>query len=413
MSWYRKIKNIYSMSLVTISFIIWSTLSKWLFENPVDYKLFLITLAIVFFLAYLSSKELKNTVVIIAPVGLSIITSFIFFKGQTIFLNIIFLVFMTLITYIMDKSSIEYSKYKEDIIKSMVILLFIWIVSFTLGTDFVNAIFRFHILYIIMIIILMRETRRYVYDVKGKSSMVANIIIAVAMITLSFDYAGKIIEEIARLLMKLASFILVIIVSILIKIFGGPISAISEKLKELIIKRGFYKAGEDASNNEPIKQITNVNYEGVNLPPVIVLALKILILFVILYLIYKFISRFTSKTKVYDGFVEQKERIVRKKKKKHWARDIFGKIFEGGGTNRDKILYTYKSFEKITEGVDIYKPYMTATQLKNVTKINVDNFDNLEELTQVYNEAKFSLHDMTQIQVEQAKKGHNNIKKQL
>ena len=60
MSWYRKVKSIYSISLVTISFIIWSTLSKWLFKNPVDYKLFLITLSIVFFTQYLNSKKLKK-----------------------------------------------------------------------------------------------------------------------------------------------------------------------------------------------------------------------------------------------------------------------------------------------------------------------------------------------------------------
>ena len=154
-------------------------------------------------------------------------------------------------------------------------------------------------------------------------------------------------------------------------------------------------------------------YKGIELPPMLILAFKILILILILYIIYKFLSRFRSKTKKYNGFVEEKERIVRKKNKKHWVKDLFGKIFQGGGSNRDKILYTYKGFEKITEEADIYKPYMTATQLKNVTKINVDNFDNLDEMTEVYNEAKFSIHDMTEEQVEQVKKGHNNIKKQL
>ncbi|MCJ7688067.1 MAG: hypothetical protein MUO60_01875, partial [Clostridiaceae bacterium] len=71
------------------------------------------------------------------------------------------------------------------------------------------------------------------------------------------------------------------------------------------------------------------------------------------------------------------------------------------------------SFEKITEQADIYKTYMTATQLKNITKVNVDNFDDLEEMTVSYNEAKFSIHDITEEQVQQVKKGHKNIKRQL
>lgn len=409
MSWYRKIKSIYSISLVTISFIVWSTLSKWLFLSPLDYKLFLITLSIVFFQQYLSSKELKKTIVIIVPLGLSILVSFIFFKGQSLLLNTIFLLFMILITYSMDKSSIEYFKYKEDIIKSMVILLLIWIISFILGIDFVNAIYRFHILYIIMIIILMRETRRYVYDVKGNNSMLVNIIIAVSVLTLSLDYAGKIISKILELLMNLAGFILLI----LTKIFGVPVGALTEKLKALIIKRKVFNIAADRAASKTHEQIVDASYNSITVPPAIIFAFKILILLVIVYIIYKFISRYSSKTKKYDGFEEQKERIVRKKSKKHWVRDLVGKIFEGGGNNRDKILYSYKGFEKTTEEADIYKPYMTATQLKNVTKINVDNFDNLEEMTQVYNEAKFSLHEMTQVQVEQVKKGHSNIKKQL
>jgi hypothetical protein len=409
MSWYRKIKSIYSISLVTISFIVWSTLSKLLFSSPLDYKLFLITLSIVFFQQYLSAKELKKTTVIILPLGLSILVSFVFFKGQSILLNTIFLLFMTLITYSMDKSSIEYIKYKEDIIKSMVILLLIWIISFTLGVDFVNAIYRFHILYIIMIIILMRETRRYVYDVKGNNSMAVNVVIAVSVLTLSLDFAGKIIAKIAELLMNLAGFILLA----LTKIFGGPVAAMTEKLKALIIKRGVFNIAADRAASKTHEQLIDTSYNSIKIPTVIIFAFKILILLVIVYIIYKFISRYSSKTKKYDGFEEQKERIVRKKSKKHWVRDLVGKIFEGNGNSRDKILYTYKGFEKITEEADIYKPYMTATQLKNVTKINVDNFDNLEEMTQVYNEAKFSLHEMTQVQVDQVKKGHNNIKKQL
>ena len=36
---------------------------------------------------------------------------------------------------------------------------------------------------------------------------------------------------------------------------------------------------------------------------------------VFLYMMYKFISRFRSETKIYNGFVEKKERIVRKKAK--------------------------------------------------------------------------------------------------
>jgi len=413
MSWYRKVKSIYSISLVTISFIIWSTLSKWLFKTQVDYKLFLITLCIVFFTQYINSKILKKIFVILVPLGLSVLVSLIFFKGQTILINTIFLLFMILIVYAMEDAPIDHSQYKEDITKSLVVLVFIWFISFALGSDFVNAMYKFHILYIIMIIILMRETRRYVYDVKNNNSRVTNVIIGISVLALSLDYANKIIAEVLDMLMKLASFILVIITSVLTKIFGGLVGAVSEKLRELILKRKAFVPGQRVIDGELKKQPPVTEYKGIELPPMIIIAFKILILLLIFYMVYKFLSRFRSKTKKYNGFVEEKERIVKKKKKKHWVKDLLGKIFQGGGSNREKILYTYKGFEKITEEADIYKPYMTATQLKNVTKINVDNVDNLDVMTEVYNEAKFSKHEMTAEQVEQVKKGHNNIKKQL
>ena len=221
MSWYRKVKSIYSISLVTISFIIWSTLSKWIFKNPVDYKLFLITLCIVFFTQYLNSVKLKKSLLILATLALSILACYIFFKGQTVLLNTIFLLFMALISYSLEDSPVDHAQYKEDIIKSMVALIFIWFISFTLGIHFVNAMYRFHIFYIIMIIILMRETRRYVYDVKSNKSMGTNIIIGISVLILSLDFANKIIAGLLDMLMKLANFILVIIISLLTKDFWG------------------------------------------------------------------------------------------------------------------------------------------------------------------------------------------------
>ncbi|GCD12503.1 hypothetical protein [Clostridium tagluense] len=413
MSWYRKVKSMYSITFVTISFIIWSTLSKWLFENLVDYKLFLITLCIVFFTQYLNSVKLKKNLFILVILGLNIVTSSIFFEGQIIFINTIFLLFMALITYSLEDSPIDYSQYRQDIDKSMVVLVFIWMISFTLGSDFVNSMYRFHVLYIIMIIILMRETRRYIYSVKSNTSIVTNIIIGISVLTLSLDFANKIIAKVLDMLIKLARLSLVLVTSLLTTIFGVPMSFISEMLRKLILSRNISEPKQSLINGNLNNPQVVSKYQDIKLPPSIILILKILILLLILYVIYKFLSRFRNKTRIYNGFVEEKERIVKEKDKKHWVKNLFDKIFRGGESNRDKILYTYKGFEKITEQADIYKTYMTASQLKNVTKINVDNSDNLDEMTLIYNEAKFSLHTMTKENVESVRKGHSNIKRQL
>jgi len=415
MSWYRKVKSMYSISFVTISFIIWSTLSECLFKNPVDYKLFSISLVIVFFTQYLNSIKIKKPLLVILLLGINMLVSFIFFKGQVILLNTTFLMFMVLITYSLEKTPIDYSQYKEDVNKSIITLVFLWLISFSLGVQFINEIYKFNILYLISIIILMRETRRYVYTIKSKTSKVTNIIIGISVLAISLDYAKVIITKLLEMFMIAASFILSIIVSFLNIILGRTIAAIAEKLMELSIKHKSLLKNQNTNQigNNLIKETAISKYESSSLPPELIFILKILIIVFILYILYKFLSRFRSKTKVYQGFVEEKERIVKRKNKKHWVKNIIGKIFQGNKSNRDKILYTYKGFEKTTAQANFYKPYMTASQLKNVTKINVNNYDNLDDMTHLYNEAKFSLHPMTEENVEKVKKGHSNVKKQL
>jgi hypothetical protein len=422
MSGYRKVKSIYSISFVTISFIIWSTLSKWLFQNPVEYKLFLICSCVVLFTQYVASVKHNKILVIILPLGVSIIASVIFFKESAIILNTMYLLFAIFTIYFMKDTPIVYSQYKEDINKSMFVLIFIWMISFRLGLDFVDEIYKFHILYIIMIIILMRETQRYAYDIKSKTSMVTNIIIGFSVLTLSMNYAGKIIKGLLSMLMGLTDFVWDIIITILNKIFGSGINYISNSISMLLKEKpildesvtSFEPVIIEGIKVVPIEKPDFLNkYRESQLPAIPVLIFKIMITLIILYLLYKFLIRFRSKAKTYNGFIEEKERIISKNKKKHWVKGLFGKFFEGNGSNRDKILFTYKDFEKITEHADIYKTYMTATQLKNLTKVVVGNFDNLEEMTASYNEAKFSIHDITQEQVQQVKKGHRNIKRQL
>ena len=414
MSWYRKVKSMYSISFVTFSFIIWSTLSKLLFKNPLEYKLFLICLPIVFLTQYLSMAKLKRTFLIMVLLGLIILVSLTFFKGQAIFLNTIFLLFMTFITYSLENVPIDYSQYKEDVNKSLFALVFIWMIAFSFGIEFINDIYKFNILYIITIIILMRETRRYVYSIKSNTSMVTNIIIGISVLSISLDYANIIIAKLLEIIIATATFILSIILSFLNIIIGGPIAVIAEKIEFIITRKGSLN-NQNTNNigNSLIVEPDITKYKNNSLTPIFILIIKILILLLILYIIYKFLSRFRNKTKVYNGYVEEKEKIVKKKDKKYWAKGFLSKIFQGNKSNREKILYIYKGFEKITEASNIYKPYMTATQLENLIKLNVDNFDNLDEMTQIYNEAKFSVHPMTDEKVMAVKKGHSNIRKQL
>ncbi|MBL4934623.1 hypothetical protein JK636_02500 [Clostridium sp. YIM B02515] len=81
------------------------------------------------------------------------------------------------------------------------------------------------------------------------------------------------------------------------------------------------------------------------------------------------------------------------------------------GSLREKILNPFKDFEKVTEKAGIYKTYMTATELKGETKVNVQNNAYLDEMIDIYNEVKFSSCQAGENQLELVKKVFDNIKK--
>ena len=143
---------------------------------------------------------------------------------------------MVFIIYSLENVPIDYSQYKDDVNKSIIALVFIWLISFSLGIQFINEIYKFNILYIITIIVLMRETRRYAYAIKSKTTMVTNIIIGISVLSISLGYANHIVAKLIEMIMVSVTFMLSIIVSFLNVILGRPIAAIAQKLMELSMK---------------------------------------------------------------------------------------------------------------------------------------------------------------------------------
>lgn len=114
---------------------------------------------------------------------------------------------------------------------------------------------------------------------------------------------------------------------------------------------------------------------------------------------------------------EEKEKIYKNGKGKLDYKNnistILKKVFRINNTIKEKILNIYRDFEKTTEKAEIYKSSMTATQLKNTTKENIENHNYLDEMTDIYNEVKFSNYEPSEEQLDLVKKALNNVKKQL
>ena len=118
-----------------------------------------------------------------------------------------------------------------------------------------------------------------------------------------------------------------------------------------------------------------------------------------------------------EQYTEEKEKINKsskdQKEHKHNISTLLKKVFRMNNTIKEKILNIYRDFEKTTKKAEIYKSSMTATQLKNTTKAKIENDNYLDEMTDIYNEVKFSNYESSEVQLDLVKKAFDNVKKQL
>jgi hypothetical protein len=148
-------------------------------------------------------------------------------------------------------------------------------------------------------------------------------------------------------------------------------------------------------------------------------ALKITILVIIILFIVDVVKKMKFMRVKDEQYTEEKEKIDKnskgQKNYKHKKNvlSILKKAFRMNNTIKEKILNSYRDFEKITQKAEIYNPTMTATQLKDKTKANIESHSYLDEMTDIYNEVKFSNYEAREEDLDLVRKSLDNVKENL
>ena len=440
MSPLRQIKTLVTLDLILIMFVAWIAMTNFLFKNVVDYKLFFLSLVLVFLMQCIYIKKSNKHLSIILPIIVSMPFMWILFDGLAILINFTFVIACVFVNLAMEEVPVNYEEYKLKAKHGAIIIAIAAIMSFWLEKSIADYLYRFFINYMIVTVILLRKSRAYYYKVirdtknteKTKEVGVTKnlfiniffkyVIVIASTIMLTTDWVLKKSLSVMNVLNNGIDVVLGNILDVIIKIVGPIVEIIVNILNKLFMKAGMSLRLGDFTKalNYDKKEKILASSRGTATDNIIwKTTLKIIILVIIILFIVDVVKKMKFMRIKDEQYTEEKEKINNNSKdqKEHKHKNnistILKKVFRMNNTIKEKILNIYRDFEKTTKKAEIYKSSMTATQLKNTTKANIEDDNYLDEMTDIYNEVKFSNYDPGENQLDLVKKAFDNVKKQL
>lgn len=434
MSIYRQVKTLVTLDVTIIAFVVWTTVTNFLFKNAADYKLFFISLTAVLLMQYIYIKKKNKYLAILLPLALFIPFIFTLSKGIDLFLNTIFVVLSVSVNLAMEEMPVNYEEYKTTAKQGAIILIIIAVLSIGLEKSVANFLYRFFINYMIVTVILLRESRAYQYKVSleynedeavSKKTFINILfkysVVIASTIILTTDWILNKSLNLLNILNNGADIIISYLIDFIAKILEPIINGVIHCLQRFFTKTEFSNRLDNISNRL-MKNTKNINLKkgGATISDSIFVNIifKIIILLMIILLVVNMVKNMKFLKHKSEQYVEDKEKIykdIRKNNSKNHRNNISSiikRVFKNG-TLKEKILYAYWNFEKITDKAKIYETYMTATQLKEETKLNLKHDEYLDVMTDIYNEVKFSNLEPKEDQLDIVKRAVDNAKKQI
>jgi hypothetical protein len=436
----RQIKMLAALEVTLVSFTTWTALISLLLKELADYRLLFLSLCLTLLMQYIFARKNNKYLAIILPilVGMPFL---VFLRNSSVGVsNIIYIIVSLTVNLKHEELAIEYEEYRLKTKQGAAILGVIALVSLWMDKEAADYIYRFVVNYIIAAVVLLRESRAYCYKVV-KDPMDAETIkqagiFKIFVIDLLFKYgvviistlilstnwvldksvgvintfsraANSIIGGILDIVKVIIGPILLLVVDTLSRMFSGATFSIRmEELKEGL--RNIFKtaAGENGGATASDEVFLYNTLKAV--------ALLIIVLFIV-DAVYK--MKFLKHKS--EQYVEEKEKIYNHKNEykningKDIIAKLFKKVLKSNMTLRDKILNAYRDFEKTTFKAGIYKPHMTATELREKTSDIMKDHTYLDEMTETYNEVKFSTIDPEEGHLDIVKKAVESVKRQL
>ncbi|VTQ83732.1 hypothetical protein [Hathewaya histolytica] len=422
-NWYNKVKFIYLILINTIFFILFNLLYVISTGVLLSKKIYILNLIIIIFSKYLSYRlfqrwDKNRKIIVLIFINYSIVLpltmKILSLRGTII--NFFSIIFLLWIYREFNDELLNYEEYKYKVKNGFIITILVGVVMNLVYRELFYKIIGFYFFIIMLSIILLRESRNYEYKIRNSSSIKVNLFIGIFIMIFSVEFIYSkfiiLLKVIKTLLDNILEKILYLISYIVFKPLEKVIQLIKLKTSSKTIEHLGSKTVEKTKKvvDESLNNYIFKFFES----PIIKLGLKVILLCIIIFLMYKLYIKIVHKTskdyniEEYEDIIEKK--YIRENKKKSL---LFGSIFKFNNNIRSSIIKLYGKFLKESYKKKFFKKYMTATVLSNILKIHIDKNEELENIASIYNEAKFSNNEISKEQLEKIKESYKIVNREL
>lgn len=396
MTWAEQVRTYYAAAFMMLVSSIFSMVISAITRMPVKLDIFIVAFAVNIAIYFLMSRTTNKWTAILAPIILAAVYEFIFYSIPLAIINSIFVLFLNLLFIKENTQIIDYDSYRGVLYKGISGVLVAAVLYSIFNKNYGIYVYRVIIIYLILTFIALRETLGYCNHIKkSKRTRITNVVLAVMALLLTRNFFFNLLKKVSNIILDVIFWILDCVFKVVCIVIGPPLQWIYTKLsgREII-----FDIGTVGFNNEGgIKNQIEYSNEGGTIPVELIVTIfkviAIIALIVVIIMIIRKIGRIDINDKD-ESFIETTEAIApeEKTKKQHFKK--IRELFRKKGTPKEEVLYRYGKLISTSRKRGIFKKYMTPRQLENRLKLKVDDKETLSRITSIYNEAKFSTHEI-------------------
>lgn len=396
---------IYTILLTVFSMIMQVALTRMFLGLSLESLDFIILIGLSSLYFSLVEREIKIEVVMMICITLGAIIINVLHGGDLIF-RYVFLIILHMIILLLNRCGEMTREEVKAKVTNMIICIFISSFGFIDKNEkYFYLLGQLAITFFIIYIYLLRRIRDFYYRLK-KENRKQNIAYCIFILLLFIDSTQKIFVMAFKVVVGIITFVLGEFLGI-IAILIGPIMTkiyIPPELAEL-----FFKLQQQTSGKEIIEKSGEEggNIFGTDIVRWIQLV-SIIIIIILIYFIIKKIYFLLKSEESNSGIRIEREKI---KKKDNIRKD--GKR-KAPVTIKEKILYSYREFLIKAKKKELYKEYMTGRQVQSRVGAEVCQVqEELKAMTSIYNEVKFSNHEVDEKKLKDFNENYDKVKKEF
>lgn len=405
MSWINQVKFFYTSTITLLATFIWSVVVAVLFFQDISFQLFFLIIVMFNVGRYILRRGINPKlclVISILPIALiEFLTSSEFFLA---ILNTGFSCLLIVKLFKEEGNDVSYDEYKNIFLHGIYYIFITGVLYSFMRWSEVKSdgsiIYIGILVYIILAVISIREAMGYEYQIKrSKGSKCINYGLVLFGILLTQEVVYSKLILLAEIIKNGVVFVLSWLVNIILSILKYPIEWLFSFIQKLIgdvDNELLLKLQQGMNKSDTLQQESTANPLIFLILKIAFLILKIALVILFIYLLYKAMSKVyynVNKNKIQE-YTEVVESIEVQKPKGSKLFMKIKKLFRKRGTPREEVIYKYGELVDTAAKKEIFKEYMTPSQLKHIIRLKANSSDKIDQVTDTYNEAKFSNHDI-------------------